>query len=421
MSTSMKVWALACCMLFISMTSCNYDGPSDRPPNWVRTIISSDPSSSMTIGWHKYSGAKGDDRIYLDTVDHGDDISSYAFEYAPSNYTKMRGINSAFLQLEDLEPETKYYFIIVNSYGVSARYYFETLSDDPNSKFSIISGGDSRNNRTVRRNANRLVSKLNPHFVMFGGDMTDRGTGNQWADWFSDWELTHRADGRVIPIIPARGNHEKNNAMLARLFLIPANNYYGVNIGGDLLKIYTLNSEMSTGGDQLGWLKSSLAKDTNFRWKFAQYHKPMRPHVGRKSEGSSEYKNWANVFYEYQMDLVMESDSHSVKSTWPLRPSTEEGHDEGFVRDDETGTVYVGEGCWGAPLRDADDTKSWTRASGKFNQFKLMYLDNQGIELRTIKVDNAEDVGTAGNDEHFLMPENLDVWQPSSGEVIVIE
>lgn len=403
------------------MTSCNYDGPSDRPPGWVRAITKSDPSNSMTIGWHKYSGKQNDDRIYLDTVDHGDDIGAYAIELAPTHYTKMRGINSAFVELDNLEPKTKYYFIIVNSYGVTKRYYFETLSDDPNDKFSIISGGDSRNNRTVRRNANLLVNKLNPHLVMFGGDMTDRGTGNQWADWLSDWELTHRADGRVIPIIAARGNHEANNTVLANLFLLPADNYYAVSVGGDLLRIFTLNSEMSTGGDQLVWLKNELKAASSHRFKFAQYHKPMRPHVARKSEGSSEYQNWAHVFYDHQVDIVMESDSHSVKSTWPLRPSTEEGHDEGFVRDDTHGTVYVGEGCWGAPLRDADDTKSWTRASGSFNQFKLIYIDHDGVELRTIKVDNAEEVGSAESDEHFSMPVNLDVWQPETGDVIVVE
>jgi hypothetical protein len=36
------------------------------------------------------------------------------------------------------------------------------------------------------------------------------------------------------------------------------------------------------------------------------------------------------------------------------------------VRDDATGTVFVGEGCWGAPLRTASDTKAYTRDAGSF-------------------------------------------------------
>ena len=63
----------------------------------------------------------------------------------------------------------------------------------------------------------------------------------------------------------------------------------------------------------------------------------------------------------------MESDAHLVKSTWPIRPSTDADNEEGFIRDDKNGTVYVGEGCWGAPLRGADDNKSWTRDSDSFN------------------------------------------------------
>ncbi|HAP63004.1 MAG TPA: metallophosphoesterase, partial [Cytophagales bacterium] len=66
---------------------------------------------------------------------------------------------------------------------------------------------------------------------------------------------------------------------------------------------------------------------------------PMRPHVGSKSEGNNQYNNWANLFYNYGVKLGVECDAHTVKSTWPIRPSTGSGSDEGFVRDDANGTV----------------------------------------------------------------------------------
>jgi len=58
---------------------------------------------------------------------------------------------------------------------------------------------------------------------------------------------------------------------------------------------------------------------------------------------------------------VAENDTHLIKRTWPTRPATETGGEEGFVRDDVEGTVYVGEGGWGAPLKVNDDNKCWTR------------------------------------------------------------
>ena len=106
--------------------------------------------------------------------------------------------------------------------------------------------------------------------------MTDFGTGNQWAGWFEDWELTHGEDGRVTPIVVARGNHERSNKVLAKLFWAHTDNYFALGIADNLLRMYTLNSEMSAGGDQLTWLKSDLADNDDFKWKFAQYHRPMK-------------------------------------------------------------------------------------------------------------------------------------------------
>jgi hypothetical protein len=100
-------------------------------------------------------------------------------------------------------------------------------------------------------------------------------------------------------------------------------------------------------------------------------------------------------------------------------PSSDSGNEEGFVIEPLSGTVYTGEGCWGAPLRPNDDDKSWTRKSGSFNQFKLIFVDSEKIELRTIKVDNADSVGEVSNTNPFTLPANLDVFTPAPGEDVV--
>lgn len=82
---------------------------------------------------------------------------------------------------------------------------------------------------------------------------------------------------------------------------------------------------------------------------------------------------------------MVECDAHTVKTTWPVRPSTDEGSDEGFIRVQNGGTV-----------------------------------DKNQIEFRTVKVDNAKEVASLPDDNPFRIPENLDIWNPENGAVVRI-
>ena len=378
-----------------------------------------DPATTMAIGWDQQSGHSP--VVYYDVVDWGTGLSSYNFFQEVSNKVKAKGMNNHFARLTNLYPNTVYYFIIKDSEGLSRRMSFKTAPDNSSIPLSIVAGGDSRNHRTARRNANMTVAKLRPHCVMFGGDMTGGDDDRGWQGWMDDWQHTITEDGRLTPIIPARGNHEESNQSIIDLFDIPHPKlYYGLNLGGDMLRIYTLNSLISSGGDQKDWLANDLDRNSNVRWKFAQYHYSIRPHTSKKSERNHQMKNWANLFFKYGVDLVCESDAHMVKTTYPIRPSKEPGSEEGFIRDDEDGTVYVGEGCWGAPLRRNNDDKVWTRASGSFNQFKWIFVYKDKIEVRTIKTDNADAVSSVNYDDIFYPPQGLNIWNPPTGDVLTI-
>ncbi|WP_127717004.1 metallophosphoesterase family protein [Halobacteriovorax sp. HLS] len=382
----------------------------------IRLTWEKDPSTTMKIIWDAQAQKGVSQKLYFDTVDHGRNYEEYSNKVSLTRFYKFKGMYNAVVHLENLSPETKYYFVIRSSQGVvSKRYWFETISDRSDTKLSIISGGDSRNNRTPRVKGNKLVAKLRPHFVLFGGDMTSIDISSQWEKWFNDWQHTISADGRITPIVAARGNHERSNESVSKLFGTSPGVFYALSFGGDLLRAYTLNSESSITGDQYEWLKTDLARNMNHTWKIAQYHRPMRPHVKKKSENDRIYHSWGKEFFKYGVDLVTESDSHTVKTTRPIAPSNSAGHDEGFVVDEERGTVYIGEGCWGAPLRSNDDDKSWTVASGSFNQFKLIHLDSHQLIARTIKVDNANQVAALTDENRFDLPANLSVW--NEGEV----
>ncbi|MBP2832983.1 fibronectin type III domain-containing protein [Aquimarina sp. U1-2] len=383
-----------------------------------RLTLRDSPATSIVIGWDQTSGSTP--VVYYGTTDYGTNYTSYPNSKVPDRTVSYKGMNNTFARLTGLTPNTAYYFVIHDSEGTSERFWFKTAPAD-NSRLSFVAGGDSRNNRTPRQNANRLVAKLKPHAVLFGGDMTNGDSNGEWRDWFNDWQLTIADDNRMFPIVATRGNHEDSNNSVYHLFDVPsANIYYAITFGNNLVRTYTLNTEISITGNQTTWLQNDLDANPNTVWKMAQYHKPMRPHVSSKREGNNQYNSWAQLFYDKEVKLVIECDAHTVKTTWPVRPSTGSGSEEGFVRDDQNGTVYAGEGCWGAPLRSNNDNKSWTRNSARFNQFKWIFVDENKIETRTIKVDNASQVGSVSNDDPFTTPTNLDIWSPSNGSVVTI-
>lgn len=384
-----------------------------------RVMWREDPSTTMVVGWNQKSGIHP--VLLIDSEDHKRDATEYAYVLEPSHIVMAKGMHNHYVRLKNLRPNTVYYFIIQDSEGLSERYSFKTAPNDPSERLSIIAGGDSRNNRDARRDANRLVGKLRPTCVMFGGDMTGADSDEQWRMWFDDWQLTFARDGRITPIIVTRGNHEQDNRSLINLFDVKSSEvYYALNLGGDLLRIYTLNSLIPSGGNQRDWLERDLKAHTQTTWKSAQYHHTIRPHTSKKPEKNEQLINWATLFYKYGVNFVVESDAHVVKATWPISPSKASGSEEGFIRDDEKGTVYVGEGCWGAPIRAANDSKVWTRNADSFNQFKWIFVDRSKVEIRTVKTDGAERVGEVRPSDIFTAPRNLSIWNPSNGDVIVI-
>ncbi len=384
-----------------------------------RVVWQNDPSTSATIIWDQVAG--DGPILHLDINDYGDDAMSYAVKRSPDRSGFGKRMNNQYVRLSGLIPNTTYYFLVTDSEGQSRQLFFTTAPNTPDKRLSIIAGGDSRNHRNARQEANMLVAKLRPHCVMFGGDFTAGDSPREWLEWLDDWQLTIAKDGRVTPIVPARGNHEASNQSLVDVFdLQSPDATYAFNLGGDLLRIYTLNTMMPIRGKQQDWLARDLRRNTPVQWKMAQYHHPMRPHTERKPEKHDQVVFWAPLFLQYQMNLAVECDAHVVKSTYPIRPGRGAGSSQGFIRDDNAGTVYVGEGCWGAPLRENNDDKPWTRASGSFNQFHWIFVDQDKIEVRFVKTDGAARVADIDPQNIFKTPIGLNIWSPPAGAVITI-
>ena len=384
-------------------------GEEERPSiEKIKATWNDDPATTMVVSWDQVDGESP--VVKWDTTDHGRNADAYPNTLAPYKSVSAYDMNTRFAKFENLAPNTMVYFVVKDSLNTSKRYSFLTAPDSPE-PFAYIAGGDTKSSGDAflaGQYSNQMVAKLRPLFVLFSGDFNsgDGTSPSRWDDWLTNWsEQTTTEDGRLIPIIAVHGNHENGDyEVLHKLFDTPETNgyvynFYALTFGGNLLKVFTLNSELQNGDTYATafeamnqWLADELAASTDVTFKTCGYHKPLHPHTSGKSENPTLINAWANLFYDYGMDVSCDADSHMHKLTFPLAPCDDSDPDcfQDFKVDVENGTFYLGEGSWGASPRRHDDDKPWTLDSDSFNQFKWIHVypatGNQAayLSIRTV-------------------------------------
>ena len=403
-----------------------------------RLAWNDDPATTMTVIWDQLKG--NDPKVYYGKEDFGRDYTEYPLTQEPTRkLLNNYGMNTYFSEIKDLEPDQNYYFVIKDEFGVSERFYFRTAPDKPKA-FTFIGGGDTKSfeeSYLAGQASNKMVSKLGPLFVIFNGDFNS-GDGTypeRWHQWLRDWDtLTTTPQGRKIPIVAVHGNHENGDrSILNKIFNAPfqfedsTNIFYSLSFGGDFVHIIALNSHIEVGGKQREWLENDLKNNEKYQFKMAGYHRPFRPHTAKKHEADYQYAQWADLFHGYGLSLSLDGDAHLHKITYPLKPSDAEGSFQGFIRDDAKGTVFIGEGSWGAHPRINNDDKPWTLQSGYFNQIKWIHVvpENEkslsmeiftvitatydGSDSLSLHVDEGESLN---DDDLFRIPNNIRLFNP---------
>ncbi|MEO9590280.1 purple acid phosphatase family protein [Rhodopirellula bahusiensis] len=368
------------CCLILGRDAARADAPltGTLPAQW-RVSWTADPATKATVSWStKETGSSHSVRFRV----RGSDESP-AEQLAKSGRYTGGEFESYYhhVYLTDLMPATAYEVQMVSDGNESPTFYFVT-APATDREFSILHGGDSRSDQDARRRMNEVIAglvtdsfendDLADDILAFahGGDYIVTGTKMKlWSMWLSDHELTTGPDGRLLPIIPARGNHDKGKPF-NEVFGFPEGdlNYYGFDIGPEV-RFTTLNSETSTAGDQAQWLKTELKESRgSHRWLVTQYHRPVYPAV--KTPGSG-LKSWVPLFEKYNVDLVCEADGHNIKRTVPIRDA----------KRDETGVVYIGEGGLGVPQRTPKTDRWFLESPGMADQghhvFVLKFTKNE--------------------------------------------
>lgn len=400
--------ALAALFAFASASPLTAEEPgtvkeaADRPFMHHRVMFMHEPSTKASVAWTTADELFESHGVYWDTESRKGELEKYAFSTKAVHshpYTlipkdrenKVPANIGHSVLLEDLKPATTYYLVIVSGKYQSREFHFVTAPDDDR-PFQLLFGGDSRRGpqwpevHEDRRLVNKLMAGLleeNPDIIALahGADYCAKAEWTFMTDWLSDHELTTTKDGRLLPVIPSRGNHDRG-ITFEEMFYWPKrdhNYYFATELTGGAV-LLTLNTEISHAGDQRDWLAKTL-KDYRAgdkpSWTLAQYHVPAYGSVKEYAQGESQRQHWVPLFEEFQVDLVMEADHHSLKRTVPIYQDKENA---------EKGIVYIGDGGLGVPQRDPDTSRWYLDAPG---------MTSNGHHVHLLEFSNDTIKGTA--------------------------
>jgi len=217
-----------------------------------------------------------------------------------------------------------------------------------------------------------------------GGDYIFSGWKlDQWQAWLDDAELAVPASGRLLPIVPTRGNHEAGGQMFDEVFGWPGGglgkNFFVTELS-DEVALVTLNTERAAGGVQREFLERALREHGDKLFRVVQYHRPIWPAV--KAPYPGKYQ-WQPLFEALGVAFVLESDGHALKRTVPLR-------DDKQV---EGGVVYLGEGGLGVKQRTPYASRWYLQPPGMSSSAHHVWRLDFGADAVTaiaIGVDGAE-------------------------------
>ncbi len=268
--------------------------------------------------------------------------------------------------LNDLKPETKYFWRVVSESADGALLEsepstFRTTVND-STAFAFLLYGDSQSNPEVWGKLARLGWEERPNFALHAGDLVDRG-GNL-DDWLVEFFPPAHDLMQRVPLYTALGNHEDDHAHYYKYMHNPPPEYhYTFTYGNAQFFIVDTNRPVHEGSEQYAWLEQELAKSTA-AWKFAVHHHP--PYSSEENDhgdswtGSTSYgthsRNLVPLYEHYGVDFCLFGHVHMYERTWPLMKDKV---------NQKNGVIYINSGGAGGGLEAFAPTRSWFTAKAR--------------------------------------------------------
>ena len=311
--------------------------------------------------------------------------------------------------LEGLTPNTTYYIQVYYNNQVQASASYRTLPDKNHAdNITIVQGGDAGANSRSYQILTQ-VSLTNPDAVLIGGDL---GYDNNipycyyaWDGFLKMFEDLNKRVGRLVPLVMSIGNHDAGlDSNSERLITIdesgpwffawmaqstkpdPENPErrvipdigerpsYDYHLLGKILLLNLDTAYISPyNGEQLKFIQKTSAQYSDYL-KMAMYHAPIYSACGGVSVGE---KYWVPQFDNFRYFAVFENHVHSYKRTFPITGR----------QYNENGTVYLGDGTWGAQPRHcavSNATGIMAELGSSENFFWVMNVDGYQVSYKAI-------------------------------------
>jgi len=165
-------------------------------------------------------------------------------------------------------------------------------------RFAVISDRTGGHRPGIFTRAVRMINLLQPEFVMSVGDLIE-GYSEDPGQWALEWsEFESKVDDLQMPFFFCTGNHDMSNLPMSenwkRKF---GRSYYSFRYRNALFVV--LNSEEPRpkeviyrfGPEQQEWLRQTLSQNTNVRWTFVFFHKP----VWQEAMGDPMAQGWTPI------------------------------------------------------------------------------------------------------------------------------
>ncbi len=296
--------------------------------------------------------------------------------------------------LSELIPATEYEFFLEGSQWVHS---FRTLPSQLSEKtVKIVIGGDVFLNARVFRKMNAVVSSYDPDLIILGGDIAYAEKFKKysdiigrWKDFFQIWNQTIRgSSGRLIPMVACPGNHDVNilhepsrQQPFYTFFTSDKSlSYRSIDIG-DYCSFFLLDSGHlhKVEAEQTLWLEQALYERQKVSFKHPVYHVAAYScyYFHDKKNSASIRQHWCPLFEDYGVQIAFEHHSHAYKRTYPLL--------HGAI--DPLGVIYVGDGCWGVPLRRTQE-RGYLEKRESINCFNVLSMNAEGERVSVISIDD---------------------------------
>jgi Purple acid Phosphatase, N-terminal domain/Calcineurin-like phosphoesterase len=425
MKKKQALFLLALALVLLSVlvvrwkTTANAVGPLGHV---LLTWRSEDTSRTITV-LYQTQDSPGASQVLYDTASCSTEKECYRFQQSGTR-DRFEELNRTIhtVELTGLQPATTYYFVIADAHRVrSKEMKFRTLPAD-DSAIRIVAGGDMGTTDEARA-LSMQAAKLDPDLAIAGGDIAyangKLGNAELWDQWLRDWtETMITADGRLIPLIAAIGNHEVNPVKgaspaekapfyLRYLHQDDANGTYfsrsiSANIGLVVLDSTHLHR---ADGPQKAWLEQQLERYRDLRYRIAVYHRPLYP-GGRypgyePGEAEDLIRAWLPAFDRFHLTLGLENHYHTHKRTKVLAHNA--------VSKDGRGTVYLGDGAWGQKARDVVPDLWYLEKAFSKNHIWIVDVSAESITFQAIDADgNRFDYGIISFDDRPPVEQKAD-------------